>query len=305
MSLVHDLRRVLRRLDRTLASKDDLEPAGLPAEEIVAPATPPEFEAELRVFLRSIDLPPEGRAYLEDHLARIVRTVGLVRETAGGQRVLELGAYMQMTPALECVLKFKEVRAAYLGPVGTTETKAVTAGGESIFRCDVDLFDVERDEFPYAGGSFDVVLACEIFEHLLLDPMHMLIEIHRVLRDGGTLVLTTPNAASLTAVARILQRTDNPQLYSRYPNPAATGVEIPHVREYTPNELRTAVESAGFATRFLFTERSPQHLASNWVEPLLKNGRFPTELRGEQMYYVGTMHSGMGVTRYPTFLYDS
>lgn len=45
---------------------------------------------------------------------------------------------------------------------------------------------------PCEDGSFDVVYAAEIIEHLL-DPDLLLGEIHRVLRPGGTLVLTTPN----------------------------------------------------------------------------------------------------------------
>lgn len=45
---------------------------------------------------------------------------------------------------------------------------------------------------PCEDGSFDVVYAAEIIEHLL-DPDLLLGEIHRVLSPGGTLVLTTPN----------------------------------------------------------------------------------------------------------------
>jgi SAM-dependent methyltransferase len=45
---------------------------------------------------------------------------------------------------------------------------------------------------PCDDSSFDVVYAAEIIEHLL-DPDLLLSEIRRVLRPGGTLVLTTPN----------------------------------------------------------------------------------------------------------------
>src|SRR5207245_3282094 len=147
-----------------------------------------------------------SRAYVEHNMQRIVRTLTLVPAPRGTGRVLELGAYMQMTPALARVLRYPDVRGAYLGPLGTTETKVSTAGGREIFRCPVDLFDVERDGFPYEDGTFETVLACEIIEHLLLDPMHMLVEVHRVLEDGGAMVLTTPNVASYTAVVRALRR---------------------------------------------------------------------------------------------------
>jgi len=45
---------------------------------------------------------------------------------------------------------------------------------------------------PFDDGSFDVVYAAEIIEHLV-DPDLLLSEIRRVLRPGGALVLTTPN----------------------------------------------------------------------------------------------------------------
>ena len=41
-------------------------------------------------------------------------------------------------------------------------------------------------------------------EHLQKDPMHMMTEIHRVLKANGTLVLTTPNAVSLRALRAVI-----------------------------------------------------------------------------------------------------
>ena len=57
------------------------------------------------------------------------------------------------------------------------------------------LFNIEMEQFPYDDDSFDVVLFCEIIEHLTADPIASLREIKRVLRPDGVLVLTTPNAA--------------------------------------------------------------------------------------------------------------
>ncbi len=148
-------------------------------------------------------------------MSRLVRTLMLVPPGARSDAVLELGAYMQMTPALACLLGYGEVRGAYFGPLGQTDSKVSTIDGKEIFRCEVDLFDVERDRFPYEDGRFQTVLACEIIEHLVLDPMHMLLEIRRVLRSGGTLVLTTPNVTRLRdhlsrdRAGRLLRRRGN------------------------------------------------------------------------------------------------
>jgi predicted SAM-dependent methyltransferase len=261
---------------------------------------------EFETFLRSLDLPEDGLGYLEESMSRLVQTLMLVPPGTKSDAILELGAYMQMTPALACLLDYGEVRGAYFGPIGQTDSKVSTVGGREIFRCEVDLFDVERDRFPYEDGRFRTVLACEIIEHLVLDPMQMLLEIRRVLRPGGTLVLTTPNVTSLTSVSRILTQSGNPQVYSQYPNPEGEGreSETPHVREYAPQELREAVESAGFEIISLETARVGAFDAEE-IEVLLKANGFPGDLRGEQMYCIAIAGPDRPMTRYPSFLYDA
>ncbi len=269
-------------------------------------ATPPGRAQDFEAFLRSLDLPENGLRYLEESMSRLVRTLMLVPPGARSDAVLELGAYMQMTPALACLLGYGEVRGAYFGPLGQTDSKVSTIDGKEIFRCEVDLFDVERDRFPYEDGRFQTVLACEIIEHLVLDPMHMLLEIRRVLRSGGTLVLTTPNVTSFTSVSRILTQSGNPQVYSQYPNPEGEGreSESPHVREYAPQELREAVESAGFEIISLVTARAGSFDAEE-IEALLRANGYSGDLRGEQMYCTALAGPDRPVTRYPSFLYDA
>jgi SAM-dependent methyltransferase len=48
---------------------------------------------------------------------------------------------------------------------------------------------------PFEAALFDCVVAGEIIEHVP-DPDRLLVEIRRVLRPGGTLVLSTPNMVS-------------------------------------------------------------------------------------------------------------
>jgi 2-polyprenyl-3-methyl-5-hydroxy-6-metoxy-1,4-benzoquinol methylase len=48
-----------------------------------------------------------------------------------------------------------------------------------------------------ASDTFDVVLFTEIIEHITFNPIAMWREIHRVLKPGGHLVLTTPNYYAL------------------------------------------------------------------------------------------------------------
>lgn len=268
---------------------------------------PPRRYEDIVRFVRSMDFPDEAaRQYTEIHLHRIGRTLEQVPEPVSSKRILEMGAYMQMTPALQCVLGYSEVRGAFFGSLGRTDEKVVTVGGKEIFHCLVDLFDAEKHRYPYDDGRFETVIACEIFEHLLHDPMHMLIEMNRVLEDNGNLVLTTPNVTSYTAVARVLEQSGHPQLYSKYADPRGefAETEIPHVREYTPPELREAIESAGFDLISLTTEVIPGYGTEKWVKEFLERSGFSTTLRGEQMYCVAKKHAGKAIVRYPKFLYE-
>jgi SAM-dependent methyltransferase len=260
--------------------------------------------AEIEVALRQLHLNDEGaRGYFEKHLPRLKRTLSLVPHPTGSGRALELGCYMQMTPVLHHYCGFRSVRGADYG-AGKTEHKSVQYG-EKRFEADIDLFDVERDSWPYPDNHFELVLACEILEHMLIDPMHLLLEARRVLEEGGRILITTPNIAGLTSVARVLHGHDNPQIHSKYTIPAAMSrAQIQHVREYTLAELGDAVTSAGFEIEELFTEPIAEY---SFYEPFLEfleeNGYNPAD-RGEQSYCLARKRSGLPVTRYPKFLYE-
>ena len=67
----------------------------------------------------------------------------------------------------------------------------------------VDLVDLNADALPYADGTFDVITATEIIEHLE-NPRFFLREIARVLKPGGICVLSTPNVLNLNSRVRYL-----------------------------------------------------------------------------------------------------
>jgi len=250
--------------------------------------------------------PPEdgSRDYVETHRTRLERTLALTPSGGPEDRILEMGAYLQITPALKTRLGYGEVRGCYYGPKGETNHRSVTSENGEDFRCDVDLFDAEKDPFPYADGHFSTVLCCELIEHLPSDPMHMLSEINRVLKPGGALVLTTPNIASIRAVSAILQGF-HPMLFPAYIRPNPEGeTEARHNREYSPREIKDLLENSGFEIAALETGPfrelpTPEHA---WVEHLLDRYILPKEYRGDGIYAVGRKRRGVR-DRYPSWLY--
>lgn len=97
-----------------------------------------------------------------------------------------------------------------------------------------------EEKFPFEDDSFDLVIACEVIEHIY-DTDHFLEESNRVLERNGFLVISTPNLTSLFNRAKML--------LGRYP----FGPEYRdghgragHIRAYTLPTLSKQIESHGF-----------------------------------------------------------
>jgi SAM-dependent methyltransferase len=61
-----------------------------------------------------------------------------------------------------------------------------------------------EEPLPFGDGSFDAVVAGELFEHLRF-PDALVVEVRRVLRPGGVLVGSVPNAFRLQSRLRFLR----------------------------------------------------------------------------------------------------
>ena len=276
----------------------------------LTPAVPPEpFDPEklraAEAALRELPMPDEGgRQYLFKHIPRLARTLALVPPPQATGRALELGCYMQITPLLDRLCGYKEVRGAYYGKPGKIDRKTM-AFPDRDFTCEIDHFDAERDTFPYPDEHFDLVVAGEIIEHMSHDPMHLLLESRRVLREGGALLITTPNVGSITSVAKTLDGHDNPQIFFLYERPDANGSsEIGHVREYTAHELGEIVKAAGFEVRQLFTSFIGEFASHLPLLKFLEANGYNTGNRGEQSWCLAIKRSALPVDRYPWFIYN-
>ncbi len=291
---VRILRGFLRRLNRLLRRN----PGPAPNEPF-----DPALVQKAELALRDLPIANHTRAYFEEHVGRLAKTIALVPPPQTTGRALELGCYMHITPLLQRLCGYREVRGAYYGPVGKIDQKVVPFRRRRLL-CSIDHFDADREPFPYPDSHFDLVIAAEMIEHLTYDPMHMLVECNRVLVDGGSLLITTPNVGSITSVAKTLDGRDNPQIFYLYRRPhSGQEPEIGHVREYTMWELGEAVKSAGFEITRLFTTFIAGFACHLPLLRFLEVNGYSTENRGEQTWCLARKRAGLPVDRYPFFLY--
>jgi len=279
------------------ASSPSPQPLELPSAQPPAPV-PPEYVASWAANSESLD-------YVDTHLTRLVKTLEITPPGGPEDRILEMGAYLQITPALRSKLGYGCVRGCYYGPAGKIDRRsAVSTEGET-FDCEIDLFNAERDPFPYPDGYFSTVLCCELIEHLTEDPMHLMSEVNRIVKPGGHLVLTTPNIGSLRGIAAIMEGY-HPGIFTAYIRPRAAGeVEARHNREYTPKEIERLLANSGFTVTRIETGpfRQTPRPEEGWVLSLLERFDLPKDLRGDDIYVVGRKTGGVR-ERYPDWLYS-
>jgi len=124
-------------------------------------------------------------------------------------------------------------------------------------------FDVSKP-FPFKDGSLDFIYAGELIEHLY-DTRKFLAECNRVLKPEGTLVMTTPNLATLRDRFRFFAG-DSP----RQVNPMHRYLWL-HIRPFTAKELEKDLAEAGFGDTVLKSNVLEIPLPSSPIKPLMKS----------------------------------
>jgi SAM-dependent methyltransferase len=209
-------------------------------------ASPPSYD-DLRQYLLAVEKPTaeaeSHRVWVEVNLPRFERTLELVPPGTSEQRCLELGARPFTFTLL--MKRFRDYQLSLVDFFTSDareygETLRLPALGEEHALVSA-LCDVEHETLPFADASFDGVLCCEILEHLTADPTAMLRQIHRVLKPGGWMVLTTPNVAN---VVNLLHLAHGRNVY--HPYEADYGPTWRHNREYTTAEVVDLVNGTGF-----------------------------------------------------------
>ncbi len=206
------------------------------------------------------------RSYLRMNVVRVVRLVELLRRR-GVQRgaVLEVGAWFGSFSLALRRLGYEVVAFDRYSSYGNAFDSNVALMREE----GVNIVSTTREDEleQIAGlGTFDVVLAAAVIEHVPHTPKPLLEALFGAVRPGGLVVLDTPNVARYWNRRRLAQgETIFQPLADQYEaDPPWEG----HHREYTGSELSWMLEKVGceaVETEFLdynmlrFEELSSEH----------------------------------------------
>ena len=251
------LYRTRNRAVRLLQPPDAPPPDAAPPAVWESPAVPvpdglslADLERTFRSW--SVNGEPVGHldGYVDDSIWRFLHTWGMVRGEIG--TCLELGANPYFTTyLLDHHTRLELTLSNFYGQRGQTEETVSFVAPGAPNRAEVvrrsQLFNAEEDDFPFGADSFDLVLFCEMLEHMLMDPVATLKQIHRVLKPNGVLILTTPNVARL---GNVLAMVNGANIYDPY---SGFGPYGRHNREYTRHELHRLLDFAGYDVEYSLT----------------------------------------------------
>lgn len=211
---------------------------------------------------------PGDRALVE-HVAfdrsRHLKLIEVIGEPLRGRRVLDLGANPYILTYALLRLGAEVTAGGHprtpVVPAQIEERVDFRRDGELVASVPLKRFNVEEDPAPFADATFDVVVCGELIEHLPRGPELMLHECNRVLREGGLLLMTTPNAVSLARILSLIRGTNVDWPFSEQ------GIYARHNRTYTPSEITDLLIGNGFRTRLMAGLTFPHR--REWYAPSL------------------------------------
>jgi len=172
----------------------------------------------------------------DNYFLPVLKELALVIDVKNS-RILDVGCgtglFMSPVIQLGC--------AELYGVDGPTDCadRAIARGYKEV----VFVTDLSESPLPFNDNSFELVVCKDVFEHLL-NPLHSLAEIYRVIKPGGHFLLHVPNHFPLYGRMKFLF-TNDLDTFSYFPG--ASRWSFPHVRFYENNDSRKILSDQGFS----------------------------------------------------------
>lgn len=279
------------KYDHDLNEVNDIKSIGEPVEQVVSSSILNSSENIdfFGKYLSSVEFEEYNddlRAYLKVHELRYKETLGVIKNISKKSIcVLDVGT---SSPYIFGNILYQEFNIKKYVVIEEPSDHAVSAiqntSIKQINKFDKICLNVETDIIPIENETFDLVLCMEILEHFAIDPLYVLKELHRVLKDDGYILITTPNISSRYALER-MSRGESPYSFGLYT--PWNGVYGRHNREYTPAEVTRLAYSAGFTEISLQTlDVYPHGAISAEVQEILTK-RLDKKLQNQNIFYLG------------------
>lgn len=192
-------------------------------------------------------------------------------------------------------VEVSDFRPAEISKKVTLESPFSGVTGSSFVAYNIDL---EAEKFACDNDAFDLAVCFEVIEHMDVDPSFLMGELNRIVRPSGVLVMSTPNSTS-SQILRAVLNGQAPQLYMCYQRDRSP---YRHNFEYSPPQIRSLVEAAGFEIEYLWTKDTFNPPATEALDLLARNG-YSIDLRGDNMFLVARKRSEVR-DRYPGLIYE-
>lgn len=256
----------------------------------------------LKTFRLDNDPHNELDAYLKEDFNRFLYTLSLVPDETGN--LLEIGSNPYFTTIL--LKKYRQYNLFLTNFFGNTiddkqiYTQTMSSNEfKEEFQFQFMNSNIEDSDIPYSQ-QFDVILFCEVIEHLINDPMSALLRIKNSLKKGGYLILTTPNVNRLENVARMIAGAN---IYDPF---SGHGLYGRHNREYNKHELFTLLNHLGFEVEIIVSSDVHDNYSRNYfdIDNIYNFLEFRKHDLG-QYIFIRAKNTGQANIKKPKWLYRS
>jgi SAM-dependent methyltransferase len=172
-----------------------------------------------------------------DHYNGILNQISKALKINSGERILEVGGVPgQLTSYI-----FKEDFNIDMVDIDPYRIKGI------LDKYSIKAFkvDIEKENLPIEDQVYDLVLFNEVFEHLHINPLRIINEIYRVLKNDGILLMSVPNINPLMRWEFLFGKDYNDNLKKEFAKVENIG-HMGHFRLYSKSEIISILEDFDF-----------------------------------------------------------